>query len=175
MDGDLSAVQDGAGPITTPAAYDIQTSLDAWAAQLDALMAAPLTAANGWLKFPVTFLDGFFKPSIVVDRLSYGLNGLATLMDEFVPPFKMVDGAPSIITQASVTAAVLAGAITLLNTSQTVDINHWIAEAVSLAGALQDIAADPVVNGLTANDMDGVIGAARAAFLAPEDVSGHDN
>ncbi|WP_131536050.1 beta strand repeat-containing protein [Mycolicibacterium aromaticivorans] len=170
MDGDLTAVQDGAGPITTPAHYSIQTTLDAWAAQLDALMAAPLTSSNGWLKFPVTFLDAFFKPSIVVDRLSYGLNGLATLMDQFVPPFKMVDGAPSIITQASVTAAVLAGAIVLFNTSQTVDVNHWIAEAVSLAGALQDIAANPVVNGLTANDMDGVIGAARAAFLSPKTV-----
>ncbi|WP_179475317.1 beta strand repeat-containing protein [Mycolicibacterium vinylchloridicum] len=170
MDGDLNAVQDGAGPITTPAQYDIQTTLDAWAAQLDALMAAPLTAANGWLKFPVTFLNGFFKPSIVADRLSYGLNGLATLLDQFVPPFKMVDGAPSTITPASVTAAVLAGAIVLMNTSQTVDINHWIAEAVSLAGALQDIAANPVINGLTANDLDGVIGAARSAFLAPASV-----
>ncbi|SBS78442.1 Outer membrane adhesin like proteiin (modular protein) [uncultured Mycobacterium sp.] len=170
MNGDLTAVQDGAGPITTPAHYDIQTTLDAWAAQLDALMVAPLTSVNGWLKFPVTFLNAFFKPSIVVDRLSYGLNGLATLMDEFVPPFKMVDGAPSTITQASVTAAVLAGAIVLFNTSQTVDIQHWIDEAVSLAGALQDIAANPVVNGLTANDMDGVIGAARAAFLSPKTV-----
>ncbi|MCV7344189.1 beta strand repeat-containing protein [Mycolicibacterium rhodesiae] len=170
MNGDLTAVQDGAGPITTPAQYDIQTTLDAWAAQLDALMAAPLTSNNGWLKFPVTFLNQFFKPSIVVDRLSYGLNGLATLMDQFVPPFKMVDGAPSTITQASVTAAVLAGAIVLFNTSQTVDIQHWIEEAVSLAGALQDIAANPVINGLTANDMDGVVGAARAAFLAPKTV-----
>jgi VCBS repeat-containing protein len=170
MDGDLTAVQDGAGPITTPAHYAIQTTLDAWAAQLDALMAAPLTAANGWLKFPVTLLNGFFKPSILVDRLSYGLNGLATLMDQFVPPFKMVDGAPSTITPASVTAAVLAGAIVLFNTSQTVDIQHWIDEAVSLAGALQDIAANPVVNGLTANDLDGVIGAARSAFLSPKTV-----
>ncbi|GAY18319.1 Ig-like domain-containing protein [Mycobacterium sp. shizuoka-1] len=168
--GDTAAVQAGAGPITTPAQYAIQTSLDAWAAQLDALMAAPLTAANGWLKFPVTFLNAFFKPSIVVDRLSYGLNGLATLIDQFVPPFKMVDGAPSTITQASVTAAVLAGAIVLFNTSQTVDIQHWIEEAVSIAGALQDIAANPVINGLTANDLDGVIGAARAAFLAPASV-----
>ncbi|PND56730.1 hypothetical protein CRM90_16245 [Mycobacterium sp. ENV421] len=170
MNGDLTAVQDGAGPITTPAHYDIQTTLDAWAAQLDALVAAPLTGANGWLKFPVTFLDAFFKPSIVVDRLSYGLNGLATLIDQFVPPFKMVDGAPSAITEASVTAAVLAGAIVLFNTSQTVDIPHWIDEAISLAGALQDIAANPVVNGLTANDMDGVVGAARAAFLSPKTV-----
>ncbi len=168
MAGDLTAVQDGAGPITTPARYDIQTTLDAWAAQLDALMAAPLTSANGWLKFPVTFLGAFFKPSIVVDRFSYGLNGLATLMDQFVPPFKMVDGAPSTITQASVTAAVLAGAIVLFNTSQTVDIQHWIDEAVSLAGAMRDIAANPVINGLTANDLDGVIGAARAAFLSPK-------
>ncbi|MEZ0355799.1 beta strand repeat-containing protein [Mycobacterium sp. SA01] len=170
MTGDLTAVQDGAGPITTPAHYDIQTTLDAWAAQLDALMAAPLTPSNGWLKFPVTFLDAFFKPSIVVDRLSYGLNGLATLMDQFVPPFKMVDGAPSTITQASVTAAVLAGAIVLFNTSQTVDIPHWIDEAVSLAGALQDIAANPVVNGLIANDLDGVVAAARGAFLSPKTV-----
>ncbi len=170
MTGDLTAVQDGAGPITTPAHYDIQTTLDAWAAQLDALMAAPLTPGNGWLKFPVTFLSAFFQPSIVVDRLSYGLNGLATLMDQFVPPFKMVDGAPSIITQASVTAAVLAGAIVLFNTSQTVDIPHWIDEAVSLAGALQDIAANPVVNGLTANDLDGVVAAARGAFLSPKTV-----
>ena len=170
MEGDLAAVQDGAGPITTPAQYDIQTSLDAWAAQLDALMAAPLTPANGWLKFPLTFLNAFFKPSIVVDRLSYGLNGLATLMDEFVPPFKMVDGAPSTITPASVTAAVLAGAIVLLNTSQTVDINHWIAEALSIGEALYEIAENPVINGLTANDLDGVIGAARAAFLAPASV-----
>ncbi|KAA0111903.1 hypothetical protein CIW47_01185 [Mycolicibacterium sp. P1-5] len=170
MNGDLSAVQDGAGPITTPAQYAIQTTLDAWAAQLDALMAAPLTQVNGWLKFPLTFLNAFFTPSIVVDRLSYGLNGLATLMDEFVPPFKMVDGAPSTITPASVTAAFLAGAIVLLNTSQTVDIPHWIDEAISLAGALRDIAADPVINGLTANDLDGVIGAARGAFLSPKTV-----
>lgn len=170
MNGDLSAVQAGAGPITTPAQYTIQTSLDAWAAQLDALMAAPLAAANAWLKFPLTFLNAFFTPSIVVDRLSYGLNGLATLMDQFVPPFKMVDGAPSTITQASVTAAVLAGAITLMNTSQTVDINHWIAEVVSIGQALYDIAQNPVINGLTANDLDGVVGAARSAFLSPKTV-----
>lgn len=170
MSGDLTAVQDGAGPITTPAQYDIQTTLDAWAAQLDALLAAPLTPVNGWLKFPVTFLNQFFKPSIVVTRFSYGLNGLATLIDQFVPPFKMVDGAPSIITEASVTAAVLAGAIVLFNTSQTVDIPHWIDEAISLAGALQDIAANPVVNGLTANDLDGVVAAARGAFLSPKTV-----
>ncbi|WP_158423540.1 Ig-like domain-containing protein [Mycobacterium sp. EPa45] len=170
MNGDLSAVQDGAGPITTPAQYDIQTTLDAWAAQLDALMTAPLTPANGWLKFPLTFMNAFFKPSIVVDRLSYGLNGLATLMDEFVPPFKMVDGAPSTITPASVTAAVLAGAIVLLNTSQTVDIKHWIDEAVSIGQAMYEIAQNPVINGLTANDLDGVIGAARSAFLSPKTV-----
>jgi hypothetical protein len=170
MDGDLSAVQDGAGPITTPAQYNIQTTLDAWAAQLDALMAAPLTPVNGWLKFPLTFLNAFFTPSIVVDRLSYGLNGLATLMDQFVPPFKMVDGAPSTITPASVTAAFLAGAIVLLNTSQTVDIQHWIEEAVSIGQALYEIAQDPVINGLTANDLDGVIGAARGAFLSPKTV-----
>ncbi len=170
MNGDLTAVQDGAGPITTPAQYDIQTTLDAWAAQLDTLLAAPLTPINGWLKFPVTFLNQFFKPSFVITRFSYGLNGLATLMDEFVPPFKMVDGAPSTITPASVTAAVLAGAIVLMNTSQTVDIPHWIDEAISLAGALRDIAANPVVNGLTANDLDGVIAAARGAFLSPKTV-----
>ncbi|MCX2930275.1 Ig-like domain-containing protein [Mycobacterium sp. CVI_P3] len=170
MDGDLTVVQDGAGPITTPAAYDIQTTLDAWSAQLDALLAAPLTPANAWLKVPVDILNMFFVSWIVADNFSHMLNGMATLLDEVVPPFKMVDGAPSTITQASVTAAVLAGAITLLNTSQTIDIPHWIAEAVSLAGALQDIAANPVVNGLTANDLDGVIGAARSAFLAPKNV-----
>lgn len=170
LDGDLGAVQAGAAPITTPAHYAIQTSLDAWGAQLNALLAAPLTAVNGWLKMPVDLLNMFFVSPIVGDTFAHRLNGVATFLNEFVPPFKMVDGAPSIITPASVTAAALAGAITLMNTSQTVDINHWIAEGMSLAQALYDIASNPVVNGLTANDMDGVIGAARGAFLAPASV-----
>ncbi|BBY66588.1 Ig-like domain-containing protein [Mycolicibacterium helvum] len=166
MDGDLSAVQEGAGPITTPAHYAIQTTLDAWAAQLDALMAAPLTAVNGWLKFPLTFLNAFFKPSIVVDRLSYGLNGLATLINEFVPPFKMVDGAPSTITQASVTAAVLAGAIEIMNIAQTPDPMLWVTEAVALAGALHDLAGGD----LTAIGDSRIVSAASGAFLSPKTV-----
>ncbi|MCV7179993.1 Ig-like domain-containing protein [Mycolicibacterium sphagni] len=170
MNGDMSVVQGDAGPITTPAHYNIQTSLDAWGAQLNALLAEPLSAANSWLKTPIDILNMFFVSRIAVDRLSYGLNALGSLLNQFVPPFKMVDGAPSTITQASVTAAVLAGAITLLNTSQTVDINHWIAEALSLAQAMSKIASNPVLYGLTENDMDGVIGAARSAFLAPKNV-----
>ncbi|WP_220096766.1 beta strand repeat-containing protein [Mycolicibacterium sarraceniae] len=170
MNGDLSIVQGDAGPITTPARYDIQTSLDAWGAQLDALLAAPLSAANAWLKTPIDILNMFFVSSITVDRLSYGLNALGSLINQFVPPFKMADGAPSIITLASVSGAVLAGAITLMNTSQTADINHWLDEGWSLAQAIYKIASNPILYGLTTDDMDGVIGAARSAFLAPKKV-----
>ncbi len=166
MDGDLSAVQDGAAPITTPAHYDIQTSLDAWGAQLDAFLAAPLSVENAWLKFPVTVLNMFFTSPIVSDSFSHSLNGMATFINEFVPPFKMVSGAPEAITPASVTAATLAGAIEVMNIAQTWDVNVWGAEVISFSNAMVALASGDLINGLN----DPIISAGAGAFLSPKTV-----
>ena len=58
------------------------------------------------------------------------------LINQFVPPFKMVDGAPSTITQASVTAAVLAGAIEVFNIAQNPGPIEWGNAAMSLGAAM---------------------------------------
>ncbi|EHB50514.1 outer membrane adhesin like protein [Mycolicibacterium rhodesiae JS60] len=166
MDGDLNAVQDGAGPITTPAQYDIQTTLDAWGAQLNAFLAAPATAANAWLKIPVLVGSTYFSSAIVADRFSYMMNGLATLLNEFVPPFKMVDGAPSTITQASVTAAVLAGAIEVFNIVQDWDYIKWGNAAMSLGEGMMALAQGDLITA----EQDPIIAAATGAFLAPASV-----
>lgn len=166
MNGNVSAAQDDAGPITTPANYALQTSLDAWGAQINALLAAPLTYSNSWLKFPITFLNAFFTSSVVADRFSYQLNGLASLINQFVPPFKMVDGAPSTITPASVTAAVLAGAIVVFNYAQNPDPIAWGNEAMSLGAAMVALASGDLINGLS----DPITSAASGAFLSPKTV-----
>jgi VCBS repeat-containing protein len=166
MEGDLSAVQDGAGPITTPAHYDIQTSLDAWGAALDAFLAAPMTFENAWLKYPVTVLNMFFTSPIVADSFSHTLNGLATFINEFVPPFKMADGAPSAITPASVTAAALAGAIQVFNIAQTWDVDVWGAEVISFSNGMLALANLDLITA----EQDPIIAAATGAFLAPATV-----
>lgn len=166
MQGDGAAVQAAAGPITTPAQYDIQTTLDAWGAQLNAFLAAPATAANAWLKVPVVIGSQFFTSSLTADRFSYQMNGLAALLNQFVPPFKMVDGAPETITQASVTAAVLAGAIEVFNITQDWDYVKWGNAAMSLGAAMMALAQGDLINGLD----DPITSAASGAFLSPKTV-----
>ncbi|AQT80449.1 hypothetical protein B1R94_16015 [Mycolicibacterium litorale] len=166
MQGDLAAVQAGAGPLTTPAHYDVQTSLDAWGANLNAFLAAPLSLSNAWLKFPVMVMDMFFTSRIVSDTFAHALNGLATLMNEFVPPFKMVDGAPSIITPASVTAATLAGAIKVMNIAQTWDATVWASSAISLCEAMIALSQGDIITA----EQDPIVAAATGAFLSPKTV-----
>lgn len=166
MDGDMTAVQDAAGPITTPANYAIQTTLDAWGAQLNAFLAAPGSMTNAWLKAPVVIGNFWFTSAVVADRFSYQVNAFASLLNQFVPPFKMVDGAPSTITQASVTAAVLAGAIEVFNISQDWDYIKWGNEAMSLGRAMVALAQGDLINGLN----DPITSAASGAFLSPKTV-----
>jgi VCBS repeat-containing protein len=163
---DSAAVQAAAGPITTPAQYAIQTTLDSWGAQLNAFLAGPATAANAWLKVPVVIGSAFFTSSLTADRFSYQMNGLAALLNQFVPPFKMVDGAPSTITQASVTAAVLAGAIEVFNITQDWDYVKWGNAAMSLGAAMMALAQGDLINGLN----DPITSAASGAFLSPKTV-----
>lgn len=166
LNGEVSDGQAGAGPITTPAQYALQTTLDAWGAQLNALLAAPMTPANAWLRMPIDILSQFFVSRITADRFSYIVNGAASLLNVIVPPFKMVDGAPSTITQASVTAAVLAGAIVVFNMSQNPDPIAWGNEALSLGAAMVALAKGDLINGLN----DPITSAASGAFLAPATV-----
>ena len=166
MTGDMSTVQDQTGPLTTPAQYAIQTSLDAWGAQVNALLAAPMTAANAWLKMPIDVLNMFFASRLVVTQFSYALNAVGSLLNQFVPPFKMVDGAPSTITQASVTAAVLAGAIEVFNIAQNPDPIAWGNAAMSLGAAMVALAQGDLINGLD----DPITSAASGAFLSPKTV-----
>ncbi len=166
MEGDLSAVQEGAGPITTPAQYDIQTSLDAWGAALDAFLAAPMSLSNAWLKYPVEVINLFFTSSIVADSFSHMLNGMATLINEFIPPFKMVDGAPAAITPASVMAAAVAGAVVVMNIAQTWDVDVWGAEVLSFAKGMVALGNLDLITA----EQDPIIAAATGAFLAPATV-----
>jgi VCBS repeat-containing protein len=166
MNGDMAAIQDAAGPITTPANYAIQTTLDAWGAQLNAFLAGPGTFTNAWLKAPVEIGSKFFTSAFVADRFSYQVNAFASLLNQFVPPFKMVDGAPSTITQASVTAAVLAGAIEVFNITQDWDYVKWGNAAKSLGAAMMALAQGDLIGGLD----DPITSAASGAFLSPKTV-----
>ncbi|WP_445170095.1 beta strand repeat-containing protein [Mycolicibacterium sp. Dal123E01] len=166
MGSDFATIQDGAGPITTPAQYALQTTLDAWGAQLDAFAAEPGNFVNAWLTGPVQIGSKWFTSALSADRVSYQMNGLATLINAFVPPFKMVDGAPATITEASVTAAVLAGAIEVFNITQDWNYIKWGNAALSLGRAMMALAQGDLIGGLN----DPITSAASGAFLSPKTV-----
>ena len=166
MDGNVAAVQAGAGPLTTPAHYAVQTSLDAWGVNLNAFLAGAPSAANAWLKVPVMVLNTFFTSTVVATTFAYGLNAVGTLLNEFVPPFKMVDGAPSTITQASVTAAVLAGAIKVFNILQYPSYTAWGNAVLSLAEGMVALGNGDLIGAM----QDPIISAAAGAFLSPKTV-----